>query len=183
MKKLLLVGAVLFAVVVIGLGAAGWAYAQSPTPNTPSDEDAPWGGMRGRMWDDVDMMGSGWMHHGQWEDGSYGVMHDFMIAALAGGLNLTTQELQERIDQGESPYEIAEGQGLSQDEISTLFTQAHEDALQAAVEAGVVSEEQADWMDQHHEQMWSENGGGCMGGSFGGRQGSRGGRGGWQGQP
>jgi hypothetical protein len=43
---------------------------------------------------------------------------------------------------------------------------AHDKALDKAVEAGLLTQEQADWMDQHMESMWSGNGagyGGCHG--------------------
>jgi predicted lipid-binding transport protein (Tim44 family) len=131
--------------------------------------------MMGSGWRGGMMGGSGGMMGRYFGDG-YGPMHQYMIEALAEALGLTPEELQERINNGETPYQIAEGKGLSEEEVSTLFEEAHDKALDKAVEAGLITQEQADWMDQHHEQMW-QNGfgpgpGGCpMGGGGPGRGG------------
>jgi hypothetical protein len=176
-KKLLIIGIAFGAVVVLSLGAIGFAYAQTanPTDGTPVPQ---WGGRGGMM--NGDWTGRGGMMGGNrgtrggmmgWQDGSYGPMHEYMISALAEGLDMTSEELQARIDQGETPYQVAQSAGLSDEQITTLFDEAHDKALQAAVDAGALTQEQADWMESHHEQMW-QNGttpgaGGCMGGGRG----------------
>lgn len=177
MKKLLILAIAFGVVVALSLGAIGFAYAQTPTP---SDETTvpQWGG-RGGMMRGGSMMGG--MMNGQ-NGGTYGPMHEYMITALSEGLGMTAEELQARIDDGETPYQVAQSQGLSDEQIATLFDEAHDQALQAAVEAGVLTQEQADQMESHHEQMWQNGGpgaGGCMGGGRAGRSG----RGGWQTQP
>ncbi len=91
--------------------------------------------------------------------GAYGPMHTYMIDALATKFNLSVEELQAKIDAGERPYDIAKAAGFTDAQIQDLMEQAHDEALKAAVAAGVLTQEQADWMDQHMEQMW-ENGGG-----------------------
>jgi hypothetical protein len=167
-KKLLIIGIAFGAVVILSLGVIGFAYAQTPTP--PDGTEIPqWGGRGG-------MMGGYWGKRGGMmgrQEGSYGPMHEYMLAALAEGLGITTEELQTRIEQGETPYQVAQSSGLSDEQITALFDKAHDDALQAAIEAGAVTQEQADRMEQHHEQMWQNGGpgaGGCMGGGRGGRQ-------------
>ena len=177
MKKFLVIGGIALAVLMVLAASVavfwvGRAYAQTQTPSNPS-----WGpGMGGRGGRDGGMMG-GWRAGGD----HYGPMHEYMIAALAEALGLTPEDLQNRINNGETPYEIAQSQGLTDAQIRDLFDQSHDAALQKAVEAGVVTQEQADWMEQHHEQMWQNGGltngfgpgaGGCM-------SGGRGPRGGW----
>lgn len=164
MKKILIFGAVL-GVVVLALGVAGYVYAQSQTP-TPANPGNGYGyGMMGG--NGRGMMGGGYGMMGNWGNGNYGPMHDYMIPALAEKLGLTAEELQARIDGGETPYQVAQSLGFSEAEISDLFLAAHDAALDAAVAAGVITQAQADWMDQHMELMWQNGGpgfGGCHGG-------------------
>ena len=144
MKKFLTIGAVLFVAVAV-LVVAGFASAQSQTPPTP---DAPFyePGMMRRNGG----FGAGMM--GRVGDGTSGPMHTFMVEAFADALGLAPEELEARIDAGETMYSIAESQGLSDEQFSTLMTEARTKALQAAVEYGVLSQEQADWMLQRMNQ-------------------------------
>lgn len=158
MKKLLIVGAVVL-VTLVALGVAGLAYAQSQNPPTPAPEGntqyAP--GMMG--WRQGYRQGMMNGYRRGFAQGTYGPMHDYMIAALAGKLSLTVDELNAKIANGERPYDIALSKGLTEDQVRELMAQAHDEALQAAVAAGVLTEEQADRMDQMMGQMW-QNGGG-----------------------
>ena len=166
MKKLLMAGAVGL-VVLVALGIAGFAYAQSQTP------PAPYGAGRGMMggFGSGMMAGRGMMggyRSGMMGNGGYGPMHEYMVAALAEELGLTVEDVQSRIEAGETPYQIAQSQGLTDEQIRDVMEQAHDAALDAAVAAGALTQEQADWMDQHMEQMWQNGGAGfgpCHGGS------------------
>jgi Protein of unknown function (DUF2680) len=118
--------------------------------------------MMGGQYGGYGMMGG----FGMMGAGNYGPMHQYMVEALAEALKLTPEEVQSRIDGGETPWQIAQSQGLSQDQIQQLMLDAHDKALDKAVEAGLLTQEQADWMDQHMESMWSGDGtgfGGCHG--------------------
>ncbi len=149
MKKIywfIIIGVVV--VVALGVGA-GVALAQSPTRD-PGDYPFWGGGMMGGG--RGGHMGGGMMG-GYYSDGStYGFMHDDMIAALADGLGMTTEELQARLDAGETLYQIADEQGLTQDEWFTLVDQARETALDNAVAEGIFTEEQAQWMEERMDQ-------------------------------
>ena len=173
MKKLLIIGAVVIVALVV-LGAAGYAYAQTQTPPTPNTGYGMMGGlgrsMMGGRSTGVQGTGRGMMGgrntgvqgarqgagggYGMMANSQFGPMHDEMIAALAGKLGLTVDELNTRIANGETPYAIAQSQGKTAEEITALFNEAHDEALQAAVAAGTLTQAQADWMDQHHESMW-----------------------------
>jgi hypothetical protein len=167
MKKFLIIGSIV-GVVLMALGVVGFAFAQTQTPQ-PATPDGVWGMMRGGR---HGMQGFGMMRGGRVAgQGAYGPMHTYMVNALAEKLGLTAEELQAKIDAGERPYDIAKAAGLTDAQIQDLMEQAHDEALKAAVAAGVLTQEQAEWMDQHMEQMW-ESGrpgwtGGCPG--MGGR--------------
>ena len=194
MKKIL-VGTAIALVAVIVLGVAGFAYAQSQQPTNPN---APFGFGQGMM-GGRGMMG-GWQQGANpngtqgygpgmmggrgmmGANGSYGPMHTYMVEAMAKQLNLTVEDLQTRIQNGETPYEIAKAQGLTDEQIQEVMSKVHDEALAAAVAAGVLTQEQADWMDQHMEQMW-QNGGFGAGPCHGGTGAGRGPAGRWNNQP
>ncbi len=158
MKKALIVGAVLIVVLLV-LGISGYAYAQSQNPSNPV---APFGrGLmgswgRGRM--GGGMMGGGMMRGAWGGSNAYGPMHDVMVKALADKIGLTTDEVQKRLDNGESLWQIAQSKGLSDQDIRQLMLDTHDATLAQAVTDGRITQEQADWMDQHMEQMWQSGG-------------------------
>jgi hypothetical protein len=164
MKKIFLVVAAVLTLVA-AFGFAGYAYAQAPTP--PNRYPGMMGG-RGHMGGMMNGSGagSGWMGGMMGTNGAYGPMHEYMLKALAEKLNLTTDEIQTRLNKGETMWDIARSQGISDTEISTLMNEAHDQALADAVAAGVITQEQADWMDSHMEQMLGNGfSGGCHGGA------------------
>ena len=149
MKKNLIVLAIL-SVTVLSLGVAGYAYAHSQTPPVPGDAYAPrtMGGYGG-----YGMMGD---HAPGIMDGigDEGPMHETMIAAFAEALRLTPEELEARHDAGETLWQIAESQGLNEDDIQSLMLTAQDKALNQAVADGTMTQEQANWMIDHMNQMW-----------------------------
>ena len=163
MKIGLIIGSVVL-VAVVALGLVGFAYAQRPAPFGPN---TPMGGGYGMMSGYGHMGGYGMM-------GGYGPMHEYMLEAFAEASGLSVEEIESRLESGESMWEIAQAQGLSDDQVYELMEQAHETSLDAAVSEGVISQEQAEWMDEHMDQMHSNEFGygGCHGneaGSFRGR--------------
>jgi hypothetical protein len=112
------------------------------------------------MGDGYGMMGSGLMG---W-NGEEGPMHESMIDSLAESLDLSPQEIEARHDAGESIWEIAAAEGLSDEEIRDLMFSSHDAALEDAEVDGWLTPEQADWMDDHMKQMWDgEYGNHCDG--------------------
>lgn len=159
MKKLLIVGAVL-ALAIVAFGAAGLVYAQTQTPPTPTFPGYGPGMMGGRG----GMMGG-------FQSGNFGPMHDYMQDAYAEALGITVDELTDRLAGGENMWQIALSLGFSQEAIPGLMIAAHTQALNKAVDDGVLTREQADWMNQRMAQMQAQGfgpgTGGC--GGFGGR--------------
>lgn len=137
--KWILAGISVLALAALAVGGLLWAktaYAQSQTPSGPG---YPYGMMGG-----FGMMGG----YG------YGSMQTYMVEGLAEALKLQPADLQKRLAAGETPWQIAQSQGLSDAQIQQAMLEAHDKALDAAVQAGVLTQQQADWMDQHMEFMW-----------------------------
>src|SRR5512143_1763387 len=113
MKKFMLIAAVL-AVALIVLGVAGFAYAQSQTPTVPNRGYGA--GMMGGAGRGM-MAGGGMMSgRGMMANGSVGPMHTYMIQALGDKLGMTVEDLQARLDKGETPYQVAQSQGLTDEQ-------------------------------------------------------------------
>ncbi|MGB5845431.1 MAG: hypothetical protein WBG94_13365 [Anaerolineales bacterium] len=153
-KNIIVIG--VLSLVVLTLGLAGYAYAQGQPP-LPSDY--PYGPemMNGYDGHDDGMMGSGYGMMGSgmmgWE-GDEGPMHESMIDSLAESLALTPQEIEARHDAGESIWEIAVAEGLTDEEISELMFSSHDAALEDAVLEGLLTREQVERMNDHMNQMW-----------------------------
>lgn len=151
MKKILVLGLVLVAVVALTVGVA---FAQSPTPEGYSTYGPGMMGGRG---------GQGMMGFRGPVDGTYGPMHESMVASMAGALSLTPEALQARLDAGETMWQVAESQGYDLEAFRSLMLEARADALQQAVEDGTISQEQAEWMSQRMNRMGGFGNGTCDG--------------------
>ena len=127
------------AVVVLALGAAGVAYAQSAAQGAGTGSGSGWMGGRGSR---------GGTGAGNQVAGD-GILHDYMIAAFAEKLNIPVVDLEARLDQGETMSQIALSTGLTVDQFRTLWVEARTQAIDQAVADGVLSQQQADWMKQH----------------------------------
>ena len=157
-KNFIVIGAL--SLFVLTLGLAGYAYAQDQPPQPGdypygTDMMNEYGGHDyGMMGSGFGMMASGMMGSGMmgWE-GEEGLMHESMIDSLAESLDLSPQEIEARHDAGESLWEIAEAEGLSDEEISVLMFSAHDVTLADAINDGLLTQDQADWMSDHMNQM------------------------------
>lgn len=125
MKKTLLIALILAAVA--GLAVAGVAYAQGTQP--PQASYGP--GMMGGF------------------SSGYGPLHTYVVEAFAAKLGLTVEDVNARLAAGESMYQIALAEGIAADDIPALLTEVHTQAFEQAVADGVITQEQADWMQAH----------------------------------
>ena len=162
MKKTIIIAALTLAVLAVVVVGAGVAFAQDETP--------PFAG------------------HGPMMDGQ-GAMHTFMVIEFAKKLDMNVNDINTRLDAGESMYDIALSAGVTAEEFPAIMTEVRSNALDAAVAANVISQEQADWMKSRgfgQGGMGYGNGncdgtGPQGGGMYGQRGGGRGGMmGGWQ---
>jgi len=140
MKKLLLI-LVGFALAVGVFGAAGYAYAQTqfpPDPDSPRGSEMGRGGRGGRS--------DGQRGPGMMPGGNMGLLEDYMHPALASALGLTVEELEAMHAEGITIRQYAEDQGISDDELHALMSDAFSSAINAAVADEVITQEQADFM-------------------------------------
>mgnify|MGYP001386823187 CR=1 FL=1 len=98
-----------------------------------------------------------------------GPMHDLMIDAWSEKLSLSVDELNQRIADGETLYEIAVSTGMTAEEFQAARVEIHAAVLEQAVAQGLITQEQADWMQSRGARM---GGAGCTGGMRQGRWGS-----------
>jgi len=89
-----------------------------------------------------------------WKQGGFGPMHTYVIEAFAEKLGLSADEVDDRLDQGESMYQIALAEGIDEDQIASFMTEIHTTAFTNAVADGVLTEEQADWMLQRMQSRF-----------------------------
>lgn len=203
MKKILIIGTLVLVLLGAAAVTAGVVYAQTVTP--PAQQGQPdgtttYGGMmnggRGGMMNG----GRGGMMNGStdtihmWDADSTdtihmrgeGFMHDDMVAAIAPELGLTAEELQVKLDAGETMWQLAENKGISEADFTVMMTKAHTAVLDQAVADGEITQAQADLMKQNYEAKLAsgwlpgrcecQQGGGMKGGGMHGRGGMRGGR-------
>ncbi len=181
MKKLLIITSITL-VAVLALGLTGLAFAQSGTPQAPGTPGAGKGpagwansatqpGMGGRF-------GGMGAFGAQSAGGGYGLLHDAMLSTFAQAFNMTAEELQTRLDAGDSMWTVAQEKGLSAEQFTQLSQQARSTALQQAVTSGTLTQAQADWMQQRMNRNYPDgygpgsancDGSGVHQGGFGGR--------------
>ncbi|OGO41452.1 MAG: hypothetical protein A2W36_01770, partial [Chloroflexi bacterium RBG_16_58_14] len=151
MKKLMLVSLIVIVAVLV-LGTAGYAYAQTQQPNSGSYGQGMMGGGYGNdRRGGPGMMGGGYGIMGGYDDDGdgYGPMHDYMLQGFADAFGLTVEELQAKLDAGETMYSLAEAQGMTLEQFRELMIQVRTDALTQMVADGVITQAQADWMLDH----------------------------------
>ena len=160
-KTILIVGLVLAAVMVFGVGVA---FAQGPVP---------------------------YAGNGPMLQNGAGVLHTYMVTAFGEKLGLKIEDIDAQLSAGETMYDIATAAGVKAEDFPALVNEIRSQALSAAVEAGVITQAQADWMSSRgfgrgdygnsncpvqngqgtqitsHAGMMNRNGRGMMGGGFG----------------
>ncbi len=129
-KTILIVGLVVLALGVLGIGAV---FAQDDTPPVPYG-------------------------HGQMmNNGASGPMHTFMTIEFAKALGLNVNDINTRLAAGETMYDIALSTGVTAEEFPAIMTQVRAAALAEAVKANVITQEQADWMNSRGGNMGNGN--------------------------
>lgn len=104
-----------------------------------------------------------------------GYMHDEMVAVYAEALGLTAEELDARLDAGETLAQVAYSTGMTATEFRDLAVTLREKVIALAVENGTITQEQADWMASRWNGQSAGNGAGRgagMGGGMGGGMGA-----------
>ena len=138
--------------VAVGLIASvQYVSAQQPVPGD-NGGGYGWGGMMG---------GAGRMGRSA---AGQGWMHTDMQEALAAKLDMTLEEYQQAYNDGKTFWQLAEEKGISLEDAQQMMIDARNEALDKAVAAGTITQEQADWMKQRMTNMTP---GACQGGATG----------------
>lgn len=168
MKKVLLISAIVIAALVV-LGVAGYATAKAQLPPVSAFPFGPSG-----EWEQGFYAGmKGGRHRGgSWGDGFHGWLFEYMSNAIAEAFDLTPEEFQGQLEQGKTPWDLAQERGLTEEQFRDLMVEACTSALEQAVAEDAITQEQADWMLERLQGM------GEFSGKFGfGGWGRRGGHG------
>lgn len=119
----------------------------------PGDCNCGQGGM-GRQ----GMRGGGYGNAGGRGDGQ-GLLVSYMQSALAEAFGLTVDELQARNEADETLWDLAAEQGLTAEEFQAKMEGARASAIEQALADGVITQEQADWMQERQGGFGSRGGG------------------------
>lgn len=169
MKKYLIIAGIV-ALAILALGVVNLVNAQSETPSpdwNPGFGPGMMGGHRG---------------FGGWGEGyrtdEEGPLHEYMIAAFAEVIGLSSDEIETRHEAGETMWQIAESEGKSVEEFAEIMIRVRMEVIDQALADGILSKEQADFVRQRWSQRQSggfgPGSGYCMGEGGGFQRGYRG---------
>lgn len=133
----------------------GWGQTQGYTGTVPMGPGMMAGTGRGQMGG----YGRGGMMGGQLET-STGPLHTYMLEAFAAVLDISRADLDQQLAAGQTMYAIAAAKGLSQEQFYQAMQTAREQALAKATADGVLTADQAAWMQSHMGQRGGQAGAG-----------------------
>ncbi|MCJ7715857.1 MAG: hypothetical protein MUO54_04970 [Anaerolineales bacterium] len=141
MKRIILVVSLL-TIAVLALSSANTAMAAESSKGGPGNGNADRFGFDGN--NNRGAVGTGVpINRNISMDGLLeGIIHENLSIALG----ISTTELESRTNAGESIYDIGLDIGLTVDAISEMMGQVRADALIQAVELGLLSQDQYDWL-------------------------------------
>ncbi len=149
MKKTMLVLSVL-AISVLALSFASPAMAAESFQGGPGNGDAEGLGLKGNHYQGELGMGTGVPVNQNLELKQNialdGLLDDIIHENLAVELGITSTEMADRMAAGESVFEIAISLGFDAASFSEIMTQVRIDALTQAVDLGLLTQDQADWL-------------------------------------
>ena len=149
MKKTMLVLSVL-AITVVALSFASPALAAESFQGGPRNGNAEGLGFKGNHYQGEFGTGTGVPANQNLElkqnIAMDGLLDDIIHENLAIALDITPTEMADRLAAGESVYEIAISLGFDPGSFSEIMIQVRIDALTQAVDLGLLTQEQADWL-------------------------------------
>ncbi len=168
MKKVLIIAVTIVAVIALGNvvlasaqgGTLPWqSNGVCPAGYTcPLSGTAPYGGMMGGY----RMMGGYGTYTGTLPGGMLGMhnammgangMHEQVWTAVAQKLGLTYAELNTALQNGQTVAQLAQAKGVSVAALKTAALDAMKTSFADLVKQGVMTQEQADWMLDHMDDM------------------------------
>lgn len=146
MKKLIWITAGILAIAVLALSLSSPVLAADPA------QGGPWNGgqgVRGRGFVDQDQDGICDICGNAPREMNInldGALKDYLHEPLADALGISPEELTERRESGETLADIAADLGFDLAEIRDIFSEVRSEALESAVEDGILTQEEADWL-------------------------------------
>lgn len=166
------------AVGAISVSAHGWGFGQGKALFSQEEVEAKIAEKvaDGTITQEQADVKLGWMADKQ-------VKHEEHVVDFAEFLGLSVEELEAQIEAGNNPREIAEAQGISEDELKAFYQaqmlEMTQERLQSMVDAGKLTQEEADqklesiesgeW-DEHMHKGFGHKGSGMHKGGFGWRK-------------
>lgn len=154
MKKGLVILITIIAVILIGnvlmVSAQNGVTPNQPGAGTcpsgytcPFSGTLPYGGMMN------------WNNHAQLHNAMMAAngMHQQVMTAVATKLGMTYDQLIAALQNGQTIAQLAEAKGVSLEVLQQTANTARTTAINALVEQGVLTREQADWMIDHMDDM------------------------------
>jgi hypothetical protein len=148
MKKFL-IGLLVVGVIVLGVGTSCVAYAQDAPNSTKADGNGP----------QNDSPPSTQAYAPGPRDGDPGPIHELLIGEMAEALGMTADQLQARLDAGETMRDIAADAGYEGEDLFTLMSEVHEKVINQALDDGLITEEQAERMRERGGRFGRRSGG------------------------
>lgn len=162
MKKVLMIAATIVAVIAIGnvvLASAQGGIRPTQPGVCPNGYTCPFSGTmpyRG-------MMGAYGTYSGTLPYGGMLGMHNFMMGtngmhqqvwtAIAQKLGMSYDQLTQAVQNGQSVEQLAQAKGVSLDELKQAAIAALRNSIADLVTQGAMTQEQADWMLDHIDDM------------------------------
>jgi hypothetical protein len=131
-------------VAALGIVGPGVALAQGNTPETPPGL-GPWG----------PGVGPG--------AGPLAEYRDVIHQALADALGISVDDFEAAIADGQTLVDLADEHDVDLADLRDTMEQVRADALAQAVDDGVITQEQADWMQEHGLRMAGRRLANCTG--------------------
>ncbi len=155
MKKGLVILITIIAVILIG-NVLIVSAQNGVTPNQPGAGACPSGytcPFSGTMPYGGGMMN--WNNHAQLHNAMVAAngMHQQVMTAVAAKLGMTYDQLIAALQNGQTIAQLAEVKGVSLEVLQQTANTARTTAINALVEQGVLTREQADWMIDHMDDM------------------------------
>ncbi len=155
-------------VLIVAFGVVSLARAQTqPPPKLDCPNDCQYDQQQSFY----HMGGRGNRGTSDWENRAQGgligqgLLHEYMVAALAEVLDMPVDQLEQRLIESNNLGTILEEMGIEHDTIYNLLGEARIIAIERAAEDGIMDQEQADWMLNRINQMQSSSSwldrGGC----------------------
>lgn len=137
---------VILAVIAIAFGSAGAVFAQTETPEDDFTGMTLRYNGRSKSGGRGGYGGSGTMLRDNLVGTQDGLLHDVMITVYSDALGISVDDLNTRLEAGETMAEIALSTGLTVEEFQAIMLDVRAAALDQAVADGLMTEEQAEWL-------------------------------------